>query len=254
MTWDESDLPDDPVERALVLMNLLIAKATGGNASASDYKLLRREFFENEETKALLPQYVRTCRDLDAFWPVAKGISPNWEGRRVAIRADFEPLLALLEGKVQHPLDEDASDVLTAFGADAVHSTWMKALRRRSTDPEGAITTARTLLEAVIKHILDAEGVAFAEPDDLPKLYRRVSEALNLAPNQHTEQVFRQILGSCASIVEGIGSVRNRIGDAHGAGPKAVRPSPRHAHLVVNLAGAMATFLVETWLERSGRR
>ena len=30
-----------------------------------------------------------------------------------------------------------------------------------------------------------------------------------------------------------------------------MRPRPRHAQLAVNLAGAMATFLVETWRERT---
>ncbi|WP_246715459.1 abortive infection family protein [Rhizobium sp. BK512] len=36
---------------------------------------------------------------------------------------------------------------------------------------------------------------------------------------------------------------------AHGKGGKLpVRPSPRHANLAVNMAGAMATFLVETFI------
>jgi hypothetical protein len=44
--------------------------------------------------------------------------------------------------------------------------------------------------------------------------------------------------------------LRNKIGDAHGKGGKPVKPSPRHAALAVNLAGTMATFLVETWLAK----
>jgi hypothetical protein len=47
--------------------------------------------------------------------------------------------------------------------------------------------------------------------------------------------------------VETRGTLRNRIGDAHGRGGKPVQPAPRHAALAVNLAGAMATFIVETW-------
>ena len=42
-------------------------------------------------------------------------------------------------------------------------------------------------------------------------------------------------------------TLRNRIGDAHGQGRNPVRPAPRHAALAVNLAGSVATFLVETW-------
>ena len=43
---------------------------------------------------------------------------------------------------------------------------------------------------------------------------------------------------------------KDLVSDARGRGPKPVRPAARHAALAVNLAGAMATFLVETWYER----
>lgn len=42
------------------------------------------------------------------------------------------------------------------------------------------------------------------EADDLPVLYRKLSEVLKLAPDDHTEQVFIQILGSCQSVVESL--------------------------------------------------
>jgi abortive infection Abi-like protein len=50
------------------------------------------------------------------------------------------------------------------------------------------------------------------------------------------------------NLVNGIGTLRNRLSDSHGRGGKPVRPSPRHASLAVNLAGGVATFLVETFL------
>jgi hypothetical protein len=40
------------------------------------------------------------------------------------------------------------------------------------------------------------------------------------------------------------------IGDAHGQGKLAIKLKARHAELVVNLAGTMASFLVSTWDER----
>jgi Abortive infection C-terminus/PEP-CTERM motif len=45
----------------------------------------------------------------------------------------------------------------------------------------------------------------------------------------------------------------NKIGDAHGQGKLAIKPKLRHAELVVNLAGTMASFLVSTSDERSAR-
>lgn len=90
----------------------------------------------------------------------------------------------------------------------------------------------------------------YDESDDLPKLYRQTATSLNLSPSQHSEQVFRQILGGCQAVVEGLGAVRNRHSDAHGTGKTAVRPAPRHAELAVNPADTMATFLVATWESR----
>ena len=64
-------------------------------------------------------------------------------------------------------------------------------------DPSGAITATRTMLETVCKHILDEGRVEYDEGIDFPKLYGLVSQLLNLAPSQHTEQVFKQIFGGC---------------------------------------------------------
>jgi type II secretory pathway component PulL len=79
------------------------------------------------------------------------------------------------------------------------------------------------------------------------QLYRLTAEALQLAPSQQSEQIFKQIFGGCQTVVEGLGALRNKLSDAHGKGKVPATPEARHAELAVNLAGAMATFLVETW-------
>jgi hypothetical protein len=84
----------------------------------------------------------------------------------------------------------------------------------------------------------------------MPKLYTLTSKQLNLSPSQHTEQLFKQILGGCQTVVEGVGALRNRHSDAHGKGISGTKPAPRHAELAVNLSGAMATFLLQTWEAR----
>jgi uncharacterized phage infection (PIP) family protein YhgE len=156
-----------------------------------------------------------------------------------------------LEGKAAAPSDAVASDTLQTFDAEGVHAVWTKALSRRNTDPEGAITVARTLLETVAKRILDETEQSYSDKDDLPKLYSMAAKALNLAPDQHTEEPIKAILGGAMNLVNGIGTLRNRLSDAHGRGGKLpVRPSSRHASLAVNTAGAIATFLVETLGER----
>lgn len=148
------------------------------------------------------------------------------------------------------PADALISETLISFDESAVHLAWTKALERRATDPEGAITAAKTLLETVCKHIVDEAGGNYGDNDDLPKLYNTAAEMLNLAPSLHTETVFKSILGNCQSIVGNLAGLRNRLGDSHGQGKRYVRPQARHAELAVNLAGSVAMFLISTWNAR----
>ena len=78
---------------------------------------------------------------------------------------------------------------------------------------------------------------------------------INLTLTIITEQIFqKQILGNCQSIVESLGAIRNKLGDAHGQGPIRAKPQPRHAELAVRLACWMSTFLIATWRWRRESR
>ena len=133
------------------------------------------------------------------------------------IYSEFKELLNVLERRNTSPLDQVVELRINELSSDYIHQIWQKALERRVTDP------------------------------DIIQLYRLVSKELNLAPSQHTEQTFKQILGGCSSIIEGLGSLRNKVGDAHGQGKKNFKPASRHAELAVNLAGTMSVFLFSTW-------
>ena len=86
------------------------------------------------------------------------------------------------------------------------------------------------------------------------KLWALCAERPSLSPDAHAEKVFKAILGNCQSIVNNLASIRNKIGDAHVQGRKAVRAKPRHAELAVNLAGTMASFLVATWVAKTSEK
>lgn len=234
-------------DRAQYFQSLLINRATGCESENSEYQELRQYFLENPNTRSVMPAWVRENRDLYQFWQFIKSEFPTYAERRKFVWSELAPLLELLELSSKMPSDQNISEVLKRFDAESVHIIWSKALDRRQVDPEGAITVARTLLEAVCKHILDEKGIEYSNKTDLPQLYHLVSIELNLSPSQHTEEIFKQILGGCSGIVNGLGTLRNRLGDAHGQGRKPTRPAARHAELAVNLAGSMALFLVETW-------
>ena len=249
------DIPFDPLERVEMMEGILIARASGGVGDNRVYPELRRDFMDDPRIRDLLPKFVRTYRNLDAFWPYIKGEAGTYAERREIVSRAFTPLMDHLEGRNSTPVDQISSDVLQSFDAEGVHVVWAKALERRSADPEGAITIARTLLETVTKRILDECGLSYTEKDDLPKLYHNAAQALNLAPSQHTEEPIKAILGGAMNLVNGIGTLRNRMSDSHGRGGRLpIRPSSRHASLAVNTAGAVATFLVETFNEKQQRK
>ena len=237
-------------DRVESFQNMLLSIATGGTPDDAAYRGLRQDLLDNPTIADKLPRFVRTCRDSFQFWEYIKQKFAHYAERRNYLWTEFRPIIEFLEAQTRHPAGDNIADALQKLNAEAVQVAWTRALDRRVADPEGAITAARTLLETVCKHILDDEGVAYADDADLPKLYRLTAEEVNVAPSQHTEQVFKQILGGCTAVVEGLGALRNRIGDAHGQGRRTVKPATRHAELAVNLSGAMATFLVATWEAR----
>jgi hypothetical protein len=244
-------IPDDTEGRVRLLQDVLLGACEGQRGSDSDatYVELRRVMMRDPVLKPLLPGFVLRHRDLGHLWPYMKDVDPRWEPRRQHVRDAMTPLFDHLDASGA-PVDAVTSDVLKNFDAESVLADWNKALARRHSDPEGAITSARTLLETVCKHVLDKRGVEYADSADLPALMRTTAEELRLAPSQHSEEAFKRILGGAMSVVEGLGSLRNKIGDAHGRGARPVKPSARHAQLAVNMAGAAATFIVETWKAR----
>jgi hypothetical protein len=232
------------------LLNLMLSRATGGEVKPADYKRCRSLLMNEPAASTHLPRFVRTCHDPDAFWAFIKSKHSgggSYDARRNYLREEFGPLLAHLERADMSPHDADVEAQVGMLNSASVRTAWTKAISRRATDPEGAITAARSLLESVCKTILDDLSEPYNDrKDDLPKLYHRVSKALKLAPSDHTEEQFKAILGGCTTVVNSLGAVRNRASDAHGQGRKSYRPASRYAALAVNLAGSMALFLMET--------
>jgi hypothetical protein len=64
---------------------------------------------------------------------------------------------------------------------------------------------------------------------------------------KYAERIFKQIFGGCQTVIEGVGALRNELSDAHGRGKMNVQPGIHHAAFAVNLAGAVALFLVQSW-------
>lgn len=223
----------------------LIMRATGDSFDNDAYAKIRKLLIENKSISHLLPKWINSSRTIDQFWSFIKARFSTYLERREFLWKEFEELLTHLEKNVKSPLSE-----LIVFDEAHIHVLWEKAIERKESDPEAAITSARTLIESVLKYILDDQSIIYNDGADLPVLYKEVAKYLNLAPELHNEGIFKQILGGVTSVVTGLGALRNKLGDAHGKSKTNVKPSVRHSELAVNLAGSMAVFLFKSYSEK----
>ncbi len=113
-------------------------------------------------------------------------------------------------------------------------------------DYDGAITNARSLVEAVLAAIekeLDSDAPEY--DGDLPKLYKRVQKHLNLSPeNPKISNSLKQTLTGFISIIGGLSGLSNKMGDRH---VREYKPAAHHAVLIVNAAMTFSNFIFDTY-------
>lgn len=180
----------------------------------------------NSELSNLIETAIRGCAESEGMQ--VRGI--NWIPRTVSASDD---------------LDRELGLTLKSFDAEHVSRFWRKCLDRKSSDPDGAITAARSMLESVCKHILNSRSILFDYTSNLPSLFHATLDCLSLSPRQQTDDTLRRLLGNCQSIVNGLASIRNDIGDAHGKVDGELTASALEAELAVNLAASVAMFVLQ---------
>jgi len=117
-------------------------------------------------------------------------------------------------------------------------------------DYDGAITNARSLLEAVLVGVEEkVSGETVPYDGDLLKLYRRVQRLLKLDPGRKDiSDTLRQVLSGLTSVVSGLAGLRNIMSDAHAS---TSRPSKHHAKLAVNASKTVADFVLEVLMRQT---
>ena len=229
----------------------ILGRRAEGKSSDGDeesYVGLRESLIADPVANAQLPRFVRINRTLDEFWLFIKYKNRSYGERRMFLKDQFDPLIKFLEESSAHsPVVDSVERTLTIFDTEEIRRAWGRVSKRLDGDPAAAITSARSLVESVCKHILDEIG---EEYDDSKDVFGPTAKLLKLAPDQQSEQTFRRMTGACQSIVGSVESIRNLYGDAHGKGGTHALASPRHAELAVNAAGTLAVFLIQTWQEQ----
>ena len=122
-----------------------------------------------------------------------------------------------------------------------------------SGDFDGAITNARTLVEAVQEGLILRSGnKVHQHGGDLLKLFKQTKKILSLDPSQpDLENTLLQILTGLHSIVNGVAGISNVMGDRHA---RKYKSSAHHAKLAVNAALTFCEFLVDSHEYQKNRR
>ncbi len=132
---------------------------------------------------------------------------------------------------------------------ETIQREWDRAVLSINNDPADALTAASSMIEATFKFILHDSGIPFPSKQDIQGLSKTVYPLLSISPEREVDANFRTLSQSTISIVQSLGTIRTKIGDAHGASPSRAEPSEKHARLATNMAGALCLFLLETYIE-----
>jgi len=101
--YEELDYLENDFEFAEHLQKNVLARATGGDFDSRNYKEIRTKFITDSSTKDLLPNYIKSCRDIQQFWQFIKTEYSGtgcYEQRRQFIHQTFQSLLGYLEEKL----------------------------------------------------------------------------------------------------------------------------------------------------------
>lgn len=113
-------------------------------------------------------------------------------------------------------------------------------------DYNGAITNARSLIEAIFIEIIERhEGEPVKNDGDMDNLYRQVKKIMKLDIDKDTLPDFvMQILSGIETSLKGLAALSNNCGDRHA---NRFNTKKHHARLAVNLSITIADFLLDSW-------
>lgn len=116
-------------------------------------------------------------------------------------------------------------------------------------DPALALGSTKDLLESVCKTVLGIHGAIAA--DDLPKLFRRVQDELDVHPGKVDDRMegaeqMRRFMGSMSATVTSVAELRNSYGTGHGRS-RSPALEPEATRLAVSAGTAVAAYVMERY-------
>jgi hypothetical protein len=167
----------------------------------------------------------------------------EYDGYEIVMHGKGYDVIDKTRGEIFLDIKLDPSHLSHQFITEQVEKCRTKISQN---DNDGAITNARSLVEAVLIAIeKELDSGAPAYDGNLPKLYKRVQKPLNLSPdNDSISQSLKETLTGFVSIINGLSGLSNKMGDRHA---REYKPSKHHAVLLVNAAMTFSNFLFDTY-------
>lgn len=160
-----------------------------------------------------------------------------------ALQEDAEVVQRPISRSLLARSEPPVSPIADELGWLAVAERWKRATACSASRPRAATTQARSLVEDVAKHILVHRDRNV--PSNLKSAVRQALSAIG-----GESEVHDKIRGGLQTLEQAIVSARNDKGDAHGAAPNDVPPTPAEAQLYVTVAGGIAAYLMNLHMER----
>lgn len=167
-------------------------------------------------------------------------------------------LRAVAGRRVEIPLDQIAD-------IDVLQEHLDRIDREVDTDPAGALSAAKALIESTAKIVLRETGGTWTSNVKFHAVVSDAQKALGLmvgtlAPDKAGDESLKKILDGLYKVAIGIGELRNRYGRDHGRDVPLRGLSARHARLAVHSGTAYCRFLLDTltdaaapWRQEPGR-
>jgi hypothetical protein len=201
--------------------------ATGGESKAK-----RLECFLNMEPKGIA---IKLLSDLfDQYRPSAINNRELYEDCRIILeRLKQENVLIAADAlkKIDRPFVDRQLEYMQE--------------RLKKGDTEGVITSSRSLVETVLRSVLEKNAVIMSstEKANIVKLHKTAFKFLGL--DQALKEPTQQIASGLISIIGAIGEMGNSLGDRHGKDKIHYFPQRHHAKLCANLAKSICEFIIE---------
>jgi hypothetical protein len=174
----------------------------------------------------------------------------EYDGYEIVVHGKGYDVIDKTRGEILLDIQLEPSHLSHQFIKEQVEKCRSKISQN---DNDGAITNARSLVEAVLLSIekeFDKDSPCY--DGNMPRLYKRVQKHLNLSPdNDSISQSLKQTLTGFVSIIDGLSGLSNKMGDRHA---REYKPSKHHAVLLVNSAMTFSNFIFDTYAYQDKNR